>query len=124
MAKPTQAQIDDAARKFAARDGRPERVTRADVDAARSTLDDSYVSRLERAVADEARAMAAAAGRAEPNADDLESAREQAAGRLVVGDAQEALGIGAPEPEPEPEPLAPGADLVAHALRTLGITRR
>ena len=121
MAKPTQAEIDTVARKFAAHAGRPERVTRADVDAARSTLDDSYVSRLDRAVADEARAMAAAAGRAEPNADDLESAREQAAVRLAVGDAHEALGIG--KPAPEPEPLAPGADPVAHALRTLGITR-
>ena len=121
MAKPTQAQIDTVARKFATHDGRPERVTRADVDAARSTLDDSYVSRLERAVADEARAMAAAAGRAEPNADDLESAREQASVRLVVADVQESLGIS--KPAPEPEPLPPGADPVAHALRTLGITR-
>ena len=121
MAKPTQAQIDTVARKFATRSGRPERVTRADVDAARSILDDSYVSRLQRAAADEATRGAAAAGRAEPNADDLESAREQAAGRLAVGDAHEALGIGMTSPEPEP--LAPGADPVAHALRVLGIAR-
>ena len=42
-------------------------------------------------------------------------------GRLAVGDAHEALGIGMTSPEPEP--LAPGADPVAHALRVLGIAR-